>query len=101
MPPAPLELLPEPLVVLFGDPEEIGDDVERERAGEVPDELALPPLDELVDLAVGVPPHEVLVLAEALRRDQAHQEPPVRLVLGRVHGQDLVAEGQLRRGAAR
>ncbi len=63
--------------------------------GEVPDELTLTTLDELVDLAVGMAPHEVLVLAETLRRDQAHQQPPVSLVLGRVHGGQLVAEGKL------
>ena len=76
-----LELLAEPFVVLFGNAQEIGDDVEREGSGEIADELALAPLHELVDLTVGVAPHEVFVLAQPLRRDQPHQEPAVRLVL--------------------
>ena len=90
-----LQLVAEPLVVLLGHAEQVGDDVESERSGEVADELALAALDELVDLAVGVPPHEVFVLAQPLRRDQPHQQPAVRLVPGVVHDGDLVAEGQL------
>ena len=94
-PVATLELLAERLVVGLGHAEEVGDHVQRERPGEVPDELALAPGDELVDLAVGPAPHEVLVLLEALRRDQAHQHAAMGLVLRRVHRRDLVAEGQL------
>ena len=90
-----LQLLAERLVVGLGHAEEVGDDVQRERPGEVLDELALAPRDELVDLAVGVAPHEVLVLLEALRGDQAHQHAAMVLVLRRVHRGDLVAEGQL------
>ena len=92
---AALQLVAEPLVVLLGHAEQIGDDVERERTGEVADELALAPLDELVDLAVGVAPHEVFVLAQPLGRDEPHQQAPVRLVPGVVHDRDLVAERQL------
>ena len=90
-----LELLAEPLVVLLGHAQQVGDHIEREGTGEVPDELTLAALDELVDLAVGMTPHEVLVLAEPLRRDQPHQQPAVSLVLRRVHGGQLVAEGKL------
>ena len=91
---AALELLAEPLVVGLGHAEEVGDDVQGEGTGVAPDELALPAGRELVDLAVRVPPHEVLVLLEALGRDEAHQHAPVRLVLRRVHHGELVAEGQ-------
>ena len=60
-----------------------------------------PSRDELVDLAVGEPPHELLVLLQPLRRDQPHEQAPVLRVLGRVHGGHLVAESAARRGAAR
>ena len=51
--------------------------------------------DELVDLPVGEPPHELLVLAEPLRRDQPHQQRAVRGVHGRVERRELVAHRQL------
>ena len=64
--------------------------------------LAYPPMNshvagrhELVDLAVGQPPHELLVLLQPLRRELAHDQVPVVAVCGRVHGGDLVAERQL------
>ena len=82
-------------MVLLRDAEEVGNDEQRERVGVVADELALAPCDELVDLAVGQPPYEVLVLLQPLRRELAHEQVPVVTVLGRVHRDDLVAEGQL------
>ncbi len=91
---AALQLLAEPLVVGLGHTKQVGDHVQREGSGVVLDELALPPCGELVDLAVGVPPHELLVLPEPLGRNQAHQHASVGLVFRRVHRQDLVAEGQ-------
>ena len=51
--------------------------------------------DELVDLAVGEPPHERLVLLEPLRRDQPHQQRAVVGVLRRVERRELVAHRQL------
>ncbi len=58
-------------------------------------ELALAPGEELVDLAIGEPPHELLVLLEALRRDQPHQQAAVRGVLRRIERRQLIAERQL------
>ena len=92
---AALQLVAEPRVVLLGHAEQVGDDVEGEWPREVTDEFALATLDELVDLAVGVPPHEVLVLAQPLRGDQPHQQAAVRLMHRVVHDGDLVAERQL------
>ena len=92
-PPRP-ELGPECLVICFGDSEQIGDDEQRERARELADELALAVGDELVDLTIGEAPHEVLVLAQTLRRDEAHQQPAVRGVDRRVECRQLVAERQ-------
>ena len=66
-----------------------------ERAGELADELALPAGEEVVEHAIGQPPHELLVLLEALRRDQPHQQRAVVGVLGRVERDDLVAHRQL------
>ena len=54
-----------------------------------------PPADELVDLAVGEPPHELLVLLQPLRGELAHDQVPVIAVGGGIHGGELVAEGQL------
>ena len=54
-----------------------------------------PRVDELVDLAVGEPPHELLVLAQPLRRDQAHEQRAVRGVDRRVEREQLVAHRQL------
>ncbi len=88
------EHLLEPLVVLLGNTEEVGDDEHRERAGEVVDELAAAPVDERVELAVGQPPHEVLVLLEALRRDQPHQQTAMVGVRRRIHRRELVAHRQ-------
>ena len=56
-------------MILFGDAEQVGDHEEGEgAANSVMNSHSL--VDELVDLAVGEPPHERLVLLEALRRDQ-------------------------------
>ena len=59
------------------------------------DELALAPGVELVDLAIGQPVQELLVLLESLRGDEPHQETPVRRVLGRIERGDLVAEREV------
>ena len=57
------ELGAEHLVIGLGHAEQVGDHEQRERARELADELALAVGDELVDLAIGEPPHERLVLA--------------------------------------
>ena len=83
------------LVILLGHPEQIRDHQHCERARELADELAAAIGDEFVDLAVGEPPDELLVLAEALRRDQPHQQRAMRRVHGRVEGRELVAHREL------
>src|SRR4029453_17430657 len=90
-----LELLPELLVLLFGNAEQIGDHEQRERARVVADELALAAAQELVDLTIGEPPHELLVLLEPLRREQPPQQRSVSGVLGRIERGQLIAERQL------
>ena len=69
-------------MVVLGHAEQVGDDEHRERLRVPVDELALAAVEELVDLAIGEPPHELLVLVQALRRDQAHEQPAVRGVVG-------------------
>ena len=90
-----LELGSEHVVIGFGDAEQIGDDEQREGLRVVVDELARAPGVELVDLTIGQLPHELLVLLEALRRDQPQQEPALRGVLRRVERRQLIAERQL------
>ena len=87
--------VPEFLVFVLWDPEEVGNDEQRERVGVVADELALTTSDELVDLTVGEPPHEFLVLLQPLRCELAHDQVPVVVVLGWVHRRELVTERQL------
>ena len=60
-----------------------------------PDHLERALLEEGVDEAVGELPHEVLVLLEALRRDEPHEQVAVCRVVRRVERGELVAEGQL------
>ena len=83
------------LVVRLRDTEQVGDDEHGERVGVPRHELGPVAAHELVDLAVGQPPHEVLVLLEPLRGELAHEQVPVVVVLRRIHGDDLVAERQL------
>jgi hypothetical protein len=68
------EGLAELLVVLLGHTEEVSDHQQRERPAVSGQELALPVGDELVDVAVGEPPHEVLVLLEPLGGQQPAQQ---------------------------
>ena len=89
------ELLAEQLVVALGNAEEVGDHEQRERLAVPADELVVAAVDELVELPVGEAPHELLVLLQALRGDQPHQQRTVRGVHRRVEGQDLIAERQL------
>ena len=84
----------ERLVIGFGNAEQIGDHHQRERVRVVADELALAAVEELVDLAIGELPHELLVLLQALRRDQPQQQPAVRGVLRRIERRQLIAERQ-------
>ena len=72
------------LVVLLGHSEEIGDHQQGVRAGVLTDKLALAPGMEAVDLVVGQPSQRLLVLLEAFRCDQPHQEPALGRVLGRI-----------------
>jgi hypothetical protein len=71
-------------VIALRHAEQVGDDQHGERLAVPADELASATVDELVDLAVGEAPHELLVLAQALRRDQAHEQRTVRGVDRRV-----------------
>src|SRR5262249_44338697 len=75
-----------------GNAEQVRDHEQRERARVVAVELALPAAEELVDLAVREPPHELLVLLEALRGEQASQERAVSRVPGRIEARQLVVE---------
>ena len=59
------EALAEPLVVLLGHAEQVGDDEHGERLGVGADELAVTVGDELVELLVGEAPHERLVVLAA------------------------------------
>ena len=70
------EPVAEPLMVLLGDAEQIGDGEHGERLGVGGDELAAAVGQEGVELLVGQPPHERLVVLEALRGDQPHQQAP-------------------------
>ena len=87
-----LELLAELLVLVFGNAEQVCDDEEGEGPRVVADELALAPAEELVDLAIGELPHELLVLLETLGRDQPPQQCPVGGVLRGIEGGQLIAE---------
>src|ERR1039458_8499547 len=93
-PVAALELLAKGLVLRFGNTQEVGDHVQGEGSRVIPDELALASLGKFIDLAVGPSVHERLVLAEALGRNQPHQQAAMCPVLGRVERGDLVTEGQ-------
>ena len=89
------ELLEELRVVLLGHAEQVGDDQHGVGLGVLADELALAPGVEPVDLVVGQSPQGLLVLLEALRRDQPHQQPALGGVLGRVERRELIAEGEV------
>ena len=98
--PAPLPLLPYQVLaelypVLGRHAEQIGDDEHGEGLGEGAHELALATGNEGVDLLVGQLPHVLLVLLEAHRRDQAHQQRPVVGVHRRIHGRELIVEWRL------
>jgi hypothetical protein len=71
-------------VVCFRHAEQVGDDEEGERVRVLLHEIALAPRGELVDLAIGEPPHELLVLLETLRRDQPPQQRSMGGVLRRI-----------------
>ena len=85
----------EHLVIALGHAEQVGDHEHGERAGVLGDELALAVGDELVELTVRQAPHELLVLLQALRRDQAHEQRSLRGVVRRIERRELVAHRQL------
>ena len=74
---AQAEAFAEPLVIVFGHAEQVGDHEHGERLRVRADELALPVGDELVELLIGEAPHELLVVLQPLRRDQPHQDRPL------------------------
>ncbi len=82
-------------MVHFGHAEDVGDGEHGEGLRVGADELAVAVRDELVDLSVGRPPHELLVLLEALRREQAHHQGALLGVHGWVHGHHVLVHGQL------
>jgi hypothetical protein len=88
------ELLAQQRMVGFGHAEKISDHEQRERLRKRTDELAVAGGEELVELAVAQPPHEVFVLLEALRCDQPQQQTAVCCVLRRVERGELVTERQ-------
>ena len=69
-----LKTLDERVPVLVGHTEQIGDDRQGEGADEPADELALAAHEIRVELGVGKVPHVRLVLLEAPRGDQPHQQ---------------------------
>ena len=89
------DALDELVAVLERHAQQVGDHQQRERAGEALDELAVPRRQELVERLVGERPHGVLVLLEALRGDQPHQQGAVVGVGRRIERGQLVAEWQL------
>ena len=89
-----MQPLGEQAVVGLGDAFELGDHQQRERRGVVADELAPARVDELVELAIGEPLHELLVVPQPPRGEQAHHQRPVGGVPGRVERRKLVAERQ-------
>ena len=82
-------------MVLLRHPEQIGDDEQREGLRERADELAPAVGHELVELLVGQPPHERLVVLQALGRDQPHQKGSLPGVVGRVHRHHVLVHGDL------
>jgi hypothetical protein len=82
-------------VILLRDAEEVDDDQRREGLAVLAERLELALVDELVDLPVGEPLHERLVLAHAPRREQPHDEPSVVLMRRRVLGHHVLAQRQL------
>ena len=89
-----MQLLEELLVVGLGHAEEVGDDQQRVRAGELADELAPPVGRNRSIWRSASTTHELLVLLQPLRGDQPHQQAALGGVLGWVEGGQLVAEGQ-------
>ena len=89
------ECLAELLVVLLGHAEQVGDHQQRERPGVGGQELALAVGDELVDVAVGQPPHEVLVLLQPLGRQQPAQQRPRIGVVRRIHRDHVLVHRDL------
>ncbi len=79
-------------VVALGHPEDVGDRERGVRLGIAVHELAATLHEERVDLPVGQPPEELLVLPEASRGDEAREQVTVPLVLRRIERDDVVAE---------
>ena len=88
------EAFAEPLMLRLRHTEEVGDDEQRERLRVRADELAAAVGEELVELLIGEAPHERLVLLQAFRREQPHQQRPLPGVLGRVHGHHVLVHRQ-------
>ena len=82
-------------MVGLGHAEQVGDDEHREGLGVRADELAVAVGDELVELLIGEPPHELLVVPEALRREQPHQQRPLARVIGRIHRDHVLVHREL------
>ena len=92
---AETEAFAEPLVVRFGDPEQVGDDEHRERLRVRADELAAAVGNELVELSVCEPPHEGFVVLQPLGRDESHQQRALAGVRGWVHRHHVLVHREL------
>jgi hypothetical protein len=79
-------------VVLARNAEQVGDHQQREGVRVGPAELDLAAVDELVDQLLGEARHELLVVLEAVRREELVEQRPVPGVLGRIEGDEHVAE---------
>ena len=82
-------------VIGLGDAFQVGDHQQRERCGVGADELAAARLDQLVELTIGEPAHELLVGPQPSWRQEPHHQRSVRGVPWRVERRKLVAERQL------
>ena len=82
-------------MVGFRHAEQVGDDQQGERLRVLLDELAPSRGEELVELTVGERPHERLVLLEAFRRDQPHQQSSVVGVRRWIEGHEVLVHRQL------
>ena len=93
------QCITELFVVSLGNAEQVGDCQQRERFRVRGEELAFAAVDELVELAVGELPEEVLVGLEPARGEQPGQQGTRPRVVGRIHRHHVLVQRHL--GAVR
>ena len=82
-------------MVFLGDAEQVGDHQSGEGLGVFSDELALARAEELLELAVGEVPHELLVLFQPTRCQQPAQDRPRAGVVRRIHRDHVLEHREL------